>query len=100
MGGAWSGKGKNIKRPSRGKRTSIQNFNKLFEENAGSDYGDDSSIGENYIHIDMKEKWAPQFLSNMIAKGYTIPAEIQTLKIIWIKSSQIEVISFLEKWVK
>ena len=53
MGGVCSAKGNNVKSPKKGKSMSVKEFGKLFEENAGSDYGDDSSLGENYLHIDM-----------------------------------------------
>lgn len=93
MGNCSTGKG-SIKKPLLSKSTPYGKFKTFVENEAGSDYGDDTSIGEDYFRIDMQEEWAPVFMQKY-ARNHTLPKDIQTLHIARLQGDHIEVNQFL-----
>ena len=94
MGNACSAKAKSVKKPALGGKNSVERLKELVIEEAGSEYGDDTSIGEDYFRIDMKEPWAPTFMQKYSRK-YALPREIETLHVSGIQGELREVSQFL-----
>lgn len=70
-----------------------------MEDKGEDDYGDENSVGDDYLRVDYKDKWVQEVLLK-VSQKYALPKEIQSLHIASLVENDAGVLQFFNNSIQ
>jgi len=96
--GNCSAKGNSVKQTKK-RPMQLGVLQQMLEIEGGDDYGDDTSIGDDYFRVDMSENWTPEFIEK-ISRKWWLPSVIDGVYISHIYKFYPELNQFMSNSIK